>query len=143
MNSSLSGLALSIMTSLAAVWLPFSDFSASTPEREIEGHEADRRSDYNIIQSHDVRAPRGPAGDWPDSGCFTWAFQIDKDGIPYNIRAENNSRNYGLHVAMRSGLRSFRFKATHGADPDEIYQIGFQYERGNSAAKPVVRCNYA
>lgn len=89
---------------------------------------------YEIVNDYVVKVQRGPAGDWPASGCFTWEFQIDKDGVPYNLRVKQGSRNYGLQVAMRTALRNFRFQVERGSAPSRLHQIGFQYRSGDSVA---------
>lgn len=96
---------------------------------------------YGISHSDQVRAPRGPAGDWPASGCFVWEFQIDKDGVPYNLDVKESSRNYGLHVAMRTSLRNFRFQVEQDSDPSRLHQIRFQYRGGDAVASVVPCCN--
>ena len=95
---------------------------------------------YAVFFSQEARAPRGPGGDWPDSGCFIWEFQIDKDGVPYNLSAVIPSRNYGFHASMRAALRNFRFRVVPGADTDALYRIGFHYEQGNISAGSVRSC---
>ncbi len=132
---------LSTMARLMGVVLTIGGIAFSASGQEIEVHDIDKNLGYRIIQIQEVRPPRGPAGDWPESGCFTWKFQIDKDGAPYNLRVENGSRNYGFHVAMRSALKQFRFKEMQPTDPDGLHQIGFRYESGSTNATPVPCCN--
>lgn len=96
---------------------------------------------YEISHSDPVRAPRGPAGDWPASGCFVWEFQVDKDGVPYNLNVKEGSRNYGLHVAMQTALRNFRFQVEQGLDPSHLHQIRFQYRSGDAVASIVPCCS--
>lgn len=95
---------------------------------------------YVISYSQEVRAPRGPVGNWPDSGCFMWEFQIDRDGAPYNLSVITGSRDYGFHVSMRGALRDFRFKVAPGADANVLYRIGFHYRQGNVSANSVPSC---
>ena len=113
------------------------DLAASGPS--ARGYEAVDLG-YVISYSQEARARRGPAGDWPDSGCFTWEFQIDKDGVPYNLSAVIPSRHYGFHVSMQATLRDFRFRVAPGADTNALYRIGFHYEQGNISAGSVPSC---
>lgn len=98
-------------------------------------------SSYEISHSGPVRASRGPAGDWPASGCFIWEFQVDKDGVPYNLNVVEGTRNHGLQVAMQTALRDFRFQVEKDSDPGRLHQIRFQYRSGDSAASIVPCCN--
>ncbi len=141
MSSSLSRMAPPTMAYTIAIWLTIATSGLSASEREIEAADSGNSFGYRITQSQEVRAPRGPIGDWPDSGCFTWQFQIDKDGSPYNLTAEKHSRNYGLHVAMRSSLTNYRFKAEQPSDPNTLYTIGFDYVSGNSTATLALGCS--
>ncbi len=96
---------------------------------------------YDITRSEPVLAPRGPVGNWPDSGCFAWEFQIDMDGVPYNLRVKSDTNDYGFHVAMRSALRKFRFQVEGGSDPSQVHVIRFKYRNGEQAATVVPCCN--
>lgn len=96
---------------------------------------------YEIYSSQPIKVRRDIVGRWPESGCFAWEFQIDNNGVPYNLKIKKSSRNYGFDLAMYQALQNFRFKIKEGSDVALQYSIQIQYVNGDSFANIAPCCD--
>lgn len=85
-----------------------------------------RRTEALVVHREPLRVPRDPVGTKYGAACVRISFQIDRYGVPLELRVEHSSRNRVLDVAAREAVRKFRFDALPHAE-GEPFALVFEY----------------
>lgn len=85
-----------------------------------------RRTEAVVVHREPLRVPQDPVGSKYGAACVRIGFQIDREGVPRELRIEHSSRNRVLDVAAREAVRKSRFDASPYPE-EEFFALVFEY----------------
>ncbi|MGS0998316.1 energy transducer TonB [Rhodanobacter sp. UC4451_H18] len=68
------------------------------------------RTESQVVRKKSLHIPKDPVGTNYAKSCVRLVFNIDKNGVPINIRIDHSSRNRILDLAAKDALKHYRFK---------------------------------